>query len=146
MVGASGELAQLGERQLCKLDVAGSIPAFSTAAMRRTKGAHEIRIRDTHHHHIYLHLLPRQLGDARGHRVHAGEDQGLQASKSAVLARDGSSLGKTEVRWEGQADRRPYSDVTIRVTREPNEFAVGQASTKADYDHVFDAIRKLGRL
>ena len=76
----------------------------------------------------------------------AAEDQGLQASKSAVLARDGSSLGKTEVRWEGQADRRPYSDVTIRVTREPNEFAVGQASTKADYDHVFDAIRKLGRL
>jgi hypothetical protein len=27
-----GELAQMGERQLCKLDVTGSIPVFSTAA------------------------------------------------------------------------------------------------------------------
>lgn len=63
MVGASGELAQLGERQLCKLDVAGSIPAFSTAAMRRTKDAHEIRIRDTYIHHVHLHLLARQGAD-----------------------------------------------------------------------------------
>lgn len=84
---------------------------------------------------------------AQNRQTDAAADPGLQASKTALLEREGSSFGKSEVKWEAQVEPgRPRAPVTIRVTNHINEFSVGQALSKADYDYVFEAIRKFGRL